>query len=404
MRNKMLALLMAASLILMGPLSLMAADGASPQDEIRISVDGIWLEPDVPPLIENGRTLVPFAILLRALGAHVDWQEDTKTVVAVRGRTEIRLTVDSRDAVINEPETGDRTVTMDVPTRIISGRTMVPLRFAAEQLGATVMWNGAERTVTVDSLQPIGFEVLDPADIGDLPGLRQSWLDDHLETYGIHSLMTADWIYVLAGAGERPTGGYEMTVTEVRPQPGRAVYVTAVLTVPGPHEQVTQALTYPHQLIRFPADGIESVGGVIREEVRREEPTTEELTLNLYFMQDTGTSFVAVSEQRTFEGPQVGARELFEALLEGPQSDDLMAIIPEDTVLLDVYLDDGILYLNVSADIREGPFGAETEAVLVSSIVGTMMQLDRVEAIQMLVNGEIIESIAGHVQIDVPLK
>ncbi|MGV3615035.1 MAG: stalk domain-containing protein [Fimbriimonas sp.] len=42
-------------------------------------------------------------------------------------------------------------VTMDVPAQIIDGSTMVPIRFLSESLGADVSWNSSERLVMIDS-------------------------------------------------------------------------------------------------------------------------------------------------------------------------------------------------------------------------------------------------------------
>ena len=39
--------------------------------------------------------------------------------------------------------------TLDVAPQIINGRTMLPIRFVAEALGAEVGWNGDTRTVTI---------------------------------------------------------------------------------------------------------------------------------------------------------------------------------------------------------------------------------------------------------------
>jgi hypothetical protein len=53
---------------------------------------------------------------------------------------------------------GDRTasidgqpVTMDVPAMIIDGATMVPIRFLSESLGADVSWNSTQRVVMIDA-------------------------------------------------------------------------------------------------------------------------------------------------------------------------------------------------------------------------------------------------------------
>jgi len=56
----------------------------------------------------------------------------------------IELVVGSAQATVN------RTLLMlDVPPRIVQGRTIVPLRFIADALGATVTWHEAEQRVTV---------------------------------------------------------------------------------------------------------------------------------------------------------------------------------------------------------------------------------------------------------------
>jgi len=44
---------------------------------------------------------------------------------------------------------GGRTVKLDVPPTITNGRTLVPLRFVAENLGLTVSWDEVTRTVTL---------------------------------------------------------------------------------------------------------------------------------------------------------------------------------------------------------------------------------------------------------------
>lgn len=54
------------------------------------------------------------------------------------------LPVGSPTATVN-----GATVTLDSPAVILGGRTLVPIRFISESLGATVGWNGETRQVTV---------------------------------------------------------------------------------------------------------------------------------------------------------------------------------------------------------------------------------------------------------------
>ena len=53
---------------------------------------------------------------------------------------------------INEADAdiNGQTVTMDVPAQLINGKTMVPVRFLSENLGYTVEWDGENRIITIE--------------------------------------------------------------------------------------------------------------------------------------------------------------------------------------------------------------------------------------------------------------
>lgn len=116
--------------------------GAAP---IRLRINGAAVEPDVPPVIVSGRTLVPARIIAENLGARVDWEARTRRVTVSHGTKTVVLTIGSARASIS-----GKPARLDVPARIINGRTMVPLRFIGEALGAEVGWDAALRLVTVE--------------------------------------------------------------------------------------------------------------------------------------------------------------------------------------------------------------------------------------------------------------
>lgn len=120
-------------------------------------------------------------------------------------------------------------------------------------------------------------------------------------------------------------------------------------------------------------------------------------------MRATKTSFELGSESREFKGSEPGLSELIHALLSGPRNPGLSRVIPEDVELLDSETKDRVAFLDFSAELAEVSLVSETEAVLVDSIVLTALQLKDVQQVQILVEGEIIESLAGHVAIDRPL-
>jgi hypothetical protein len=103
------------------------------------------------PVIQNGRTLVPIAAIIQALGGQVVWDAVARTVTITMGDTELVLTIGSPTARVNGAIVPIDTDPNVVPI-IINSRTMLPFRFIAEQLGATVEWNGATRTVVIDGI------------------------------------------------------------------------------------------------------------------------------------------------------------------------------------------------------------------------------------------------------------
>jgi hypothetical protein len=116
------------------------------QAPIRVYVDGQPLSFDVPPTMIQGRVLVPLRGIFERLGATVDFDPQTQHIVAVRGPQTVELTIGSRQARVNS-----NVALLDVPAFTIAGRTMVPLRFISESLGANVQWVEASQTILIGS-------------------------------------------------------------------------------------------------------------------------------------------------------------------------------------------------------------------------------------------------------------
>lgn len=119
-------------------------DPDRPDTEIAVKLNGSYMTFDVDPVLENDRTLVPFRAIFEALGCTVDWNDETQTAMGTRNGKTIKLPVGSTTAKING--TG---VTLDQPAILKDDRTLVPLRFVSEALGANVNWSDATQTVTI---------------------------------------------------------------------------------------------------------------------------------------------------------------------------------------------------------------------------------------------------------------
>jgi hypothetical protein len=127
---------------------------------VRVIVNGSSVAFDQPPIVTGGRVLIPLRGVFEQLGAFVQWNPSNNTILATRSGTEVQLTIGSRIAFVNGSQ-----VTLDVPAMIVAGRTLVPLRFVSEAMGAHVQWEAASRVVYVTSsgaVQPVPPRVIQP--------------------------------------------------------------------------------------------------------------------------------------------------------------------------------------------------------------------------------------------------
>lgn len=125
-------------------------------DAVRMVLDGAPLSVDVPGVVQypagssSGRTLVPVRTVAEPLGAEVLYVETTRQVILVKGSDTIVLTLGSSMASVN----GEAVPLPDgIPAGVVkyqnAERTMVPLRFVSERLGAQVAWDGSTFTASI---------------------------------------------------------------------------------------------------------------------------------------------------------------------------------------------------------------------------------------------------------------
>jgi N-acetylmuramoyl-L-alanine amidase len=111
-----------------------------------VILDGRQLTFEVPPIIENGRTLVPLRAIFEAMGASVNWDNNTRTVTSVKGTTTVVLSIGSTRPMVN-----GQVSPLEVAAKIKNDRTLAPLRFVGEAFGGKVDWNNSTRTITITS-------------------------------------------------------------------------------------------------------------------------------------------------------------------------------------------------------------------------------------------------------------
>ena len=104
-------------------------------------VNGKAYEKDVAPVIMNDRTLVPIRFVTESLGGKVAWNEKEKEVVLTIDGKEIKMTI------------GKVLEKYGVAPVILNDRTYVPVRFVADELGATTTWDAVSKMVTVTKIE-----------------------------------------------------------------------------------------------------------------------------------------------------------------------------------------------------------------------------------------------------------
>ncbi|WP_028608486.1 stalk domain-containing protein [Paenibacillus harenae] len=114
---------------------------------IGVRVNGeIKVLPSQPQMINN-RVYIPVRGLFESLGGTVGYANDIVKISYNNHQTELKVW--STEAQID-----GKKVMLDAPAQIVNGRTMVPVRFVGQSLGADVKWDAANRFVELTFAEP----------------------------------------------------------------------------------------------------------------------------------------------------------------------------------------------------------------------------------------------------------
>lgn len=131
-----------------GEIKLVAGDNYVPwngSDPLRISVNGYRLDcMGTSPVIKNGRTLVPMRAVFEALKCGVAYNGDEKAVYAIGNGKLIKIVIGSDTVYVN-----NEAQMLEAAAEIVNDRTLVPLRFVAETLGASVDYDERQGAVFI---------------------------------------------------------------------------------------------------------------------------------------------------------------------------------------------------------------------------------------------------------------
>lgn len=132
------------------------------------------------------------------------------------------------------------------------------------------------------------------------------------------------------------------------------------------------------------------------------------------------SNFLATEEVKLyFSGPQAQylvpeqrqvsvnnlAYNVVKELVKGPNQESLGVTIPPQTKLLKVEVEDKLAKVNFSKELVDNHWGGSTgEMMTVYSIVNTLTSLSNIEQVKILVSGNELQTLAGHLELRDPLK
>ena len=121
------------------------------------------------------------------------------------------------------------------------------------------------------------------------------------------------------------------------------------------------------------------------------EDALRPITVSLYFLDPTSGALRAEKRALALYEGQTRVNALLEALAQGPESDALAALLPEEFTVLSARVEEGTCYLNLPSDADLGISPRQT----VESLVLSLCSLDTVERVQIVVDGEIAAQLNG---------
>lgn len=108
-------------------------------------VNGKKVKLEAPPMITSGVTVVPIRFVAESFGVELKYEASTKVIsfVTETGK-KIELKIGSKMALIDGTP-----VQLQAAPQIVKGKTMIPLRFVSEALGASVNYNASSKQITL---------------------------------------------------------------------------------------------------------------------------------------------------------------------------------------------------------------------------------------------------------------
>lgn len=127
------------------------------------------------------------------------------------------------------------------------------------------------------------------------------------------------------------------------------------------------------------SDFIEDLGPDVNE--------YEKTTLTLYFSNSTGDKLIEERREVAYTTSTSMSRLVIEQLIDGPKTEGLSPVLPSDTRILNISLQEGVCYVNLDSNFMTSAV-ATIEVLPIYAIVNSLSELTNISKVQIAINGE----------------
>lgn len=133
-------------------------------------------------------------------------------------------------------------------------------------------------------------------------------------------------------------------------------------------------------------------------------PGETKTTLTLYFA-DKEAQFLVPEKREVIRKGESAEEAVIRELIAGPADTAHGRTMPPETKLISISVANGVAYANFSKELKIKHWGGSAgETMTVYSVVNSLAELPGITEVQFLIEGAKVESLAGHIELDAPLR
>lgn len=165
------------------------------------------------------------------------------------------------------------------------------------------------------------------------------------------------------------------------------------------------------ETVEFYVDGIPKKGdnGVILGKMGKDDVVydkddllKETKTKIILYYADKDVQYLVPKEVEIVINPNEQLEKtVLNKLIEGPSEKGLLRTVPVETKIKNIYTNEGVCYVDFSKEFKTKHSGGSTSELLtIYSIVNSLTEMNNINKVQFLIEGEIQEEFKGHVKFD----